>query len=167
MTNEINTNTRPLRRNADLTWSAAGKAPCEFCSIQSACELEDGVASVVCRDTVPALSFQDEVGLSHLANTFRVGRAWEARLRTGDRVGLYNTITKQIFGYARVLSIAAGPIGAILRDHAHANHLLLSDPPETAPRTLATWLRRQYGPRIVNPDTKLTAIYLLRSPGEK
>jgi hypothetical protein len=159
---EINTNTRPLRRLPDLSWSGgSAHSVCEFCSVQDKCNA-GADRPTVCNDTVPALSFQDETGLSHLANTFRVGSAWVARLRVGDRVGLYNAKTNLIFGYSRVIHIDGGSIGRILRDHAHANHLMLATPITDAARELATWLRRNYGPRIINPQSKLTAIYLLR-----
>jgi len=158
----INTNTRPLRRMPDLSWSAGSQhSPCEYCALQSSCAaFAQQPAS--CNVTVPALSFQDETGLSHLANTFRVGSAWVDRLRVGDRVGLYNTKTETVFGYSRVIHVDGGGIGRILRDHAHANHLMLGTLIADAARELATWLRRNYGPRIINPQSKLTAIYLLR-----
>lgn len=160
----LNTNTRPLRRLTDLSWSAGSQhSPCEFCAVRDTCSAGADLPSV-CNDAVPALSFQDEAGLTHLANTFRVGQAWKARLRPGDRVGLYNTVSQTVFGYARVLDVFVGPIGLILRDHAHANHLMLTRPPHVAARELAEWLRRNYGPRIINPQSKLTAIYLLVEP---
>lgn len=158
----LNTNTRPLRRLPDLSWSGGVQhSVCEFCAIQEQCSVGAG-RPLVCNDTVPALSFTDETGLSHLANTFRVGAAWMSRLRVGDTIGLYNTKAAQVFGYASVLFVEAGPIGRILKAHAHANHLMLDRPRENAARDLCDWLRRNYGPRIIHPSAKLTAIYLLR-----
>lgn len=162
--NQINTNTRPLRRLPDLSWSGgSAHSACEYCAIQDKCSAVAG-RPTVCNDTVPALSFTDETGLSHLANTFRVGAAWQARLRPGDRVGLYHSKEQRVFGYARVERVDAGPIRDMLIEHAHANHLMLETPREDAARELCTWLRRNYGPRIINSDSKLTAIYLSREP---
>lgn len=77
-------------------------------------------------------------------------------------MGLYNVKAGKIFGFARVIHVAGGPIGPMLHQHGHANHLMLNRPRELGARELCEWLRRNYGPRLVNTETKLTAIYLLR-----
>lgn len=161
--NVINTNTRPLRRLPDLQWSGGSRhSVCEYCSVQDNCSAVIDRPSV-CNDTVPALSFQDETGLDDFANTVRMGLAWRDRLRKGDRVGLYNVKTQTVFGYARVTLVEGGRLGPMLHAHAAKNHLML-ERPQTAARELCEWLRRNYGPKIVNPQSNLTAIYLQREP---
>ena len=53
---------------------------------------------------VPPLAFQNDVGLSHIANTFRVGVSWSKRLLEWDQVALVSSRTKQVFGHARVVT---------------------------------------------------------------
>lgn len=156
----IDTDTRQLKRqpNGHYT-SGAGKLPCDHCGWNVDCPIRP-VAS--CSLFLPAIPFTDETGLRKVANTVRVGVAWTKRLHVGQTVALYNSVRKAIFGYARVVGMESGPIAHMLANHAHANHLMLDTPPETAAERLHAWQRQQYGPRIIHDETKITAIYLLR-----
>lgn len=159
----IDTDTRQLKLGADgLYRSGAGKIPCDHCGLQLDCPIKPLTG---CSLFLPAIPFTDETGLRKVANTVRVGVAWTQRLKLGQLIALYNSRKKAIFGHARVVGLHAGPIAEILRDHAHANHLMLDLPPEKAAESLHSWQRQNYGPRIIHEGTKLTAIYLLRELG--
>lgn len=119
-----------------------------------------------CDTFLPALPFTDERGLDRKCNTIRVGKAWTERLRIGQVIALYNPRSKVIFGHSEVLATTAGPIDDILATHARFNHLLLDEPQATAAATLHSWLRQNYGPRIIHEKTRLTAVYLQRRSGE-
>jgi hypothetical protein len=160
----INTDTRQLRRTDNGHYvSGAGKVPCDHCGFTLDCPIKMAAPIVhACKMFLPAIPFTDETGLRKVANTVRVGVAWTKRLQIGQTVALYNSAKKVIFGYARVVGMESGPIRQMLHDHAHANHLMLDTPPETAADRLHAWQRQQYGPRIIHDETKITAIYLLR-----
>jgi hypothetical protein len=156
----IDTDTRQLKRDSNGHYrSGAGKIPCDHCGWRVDCPIQPAVS---CAVFLPAIPFTDETGLRKVANTVRVGVAWTKRLVPGQTIALYNSVKKSIFGYGRVLAMDSGPIADVLRDHAHANHLMLDTPPETAAARLHAWQRQQYGPQIIHDRTKLTAIYLLR-----
>jgi hypothetical protein len=120
----------------------------------------------MCNKFLPVIPFVDEIGLDSFANTVRVGVAWSRRLHLRQVVGLYNSKSRQIFGLAHVVSLHVGPIDDILAAHAHMNHIMLEQPVEEAPALLKEWQLRNYGPRIINESTRLTAIYLQREPVE-
>ncbi|HIV77338.1 MAG TPA: hypothetical protein H9899_07420 [Candidatus Sphingomonas excrementigallinarum] len=156
----IDTDTRQLkRRDNDTYTSGAGKKPCDHCAVNRKCELQPRIA---CDLFVPTLPFQDETGLHDIANTVRVGVAWTQRLLTNQVVALYNVKLRHVFGLALVVSTEAGGIDEILDKHAHRNHLMLTTPPHEAATILKAWQRQNYGPRIINEKTRLTAIYLQR-----
>jgi hypothetical protein len=156
----IDTDTRQLKLGADgLYRSGGGKLPCDHCGWKIDCPLQPLKA---CSLFLPTIPFTDETGLRKVANTVRVGVAWTQRLKPGQAVALYNSKAKEIFGHATVLSTHSGGIGPMLKEHAHANHLMLDTPPNEAPHDLWLWQRQNYGPRIIHNDTKITAIYLLR-----
>jgi len=115
---------------------------------------------------IPAFGFMNEVGLDRISNTMRVGKAWSERLVTGDRVGLYNVKRKEMFGSATILSVFTGPIVPMLIKHAHANHTMLDTPRAEAAEMLLRWMRQNYGPRLINKQTHLTAVYLLNDNGK-
>lgn len=157
----IDTDTRQLRRSAAGVYTGgAGKIPCDHCGNQ-VCGLAPATA---CSVFLPALPFRDRTGLDHVANTVRIGKAWTTRLVMNQLVALYDASKKEIFGHSRVIAMDVGPIRPMLERHAHANHLLLGTDRAAAPETLYQWQIRNYGPRIVNEDTTITAIYLLREP---
>jgi len=156
----IDTDTRQLKRDPDGKYrSGGGKIPCDHCARTVDCPLKP---LATCEFFMPALPFNDETGLRKIANTIRVGVAWTQRLDIGQVIALYNVKHRALFGHSRVVGMARGLIKPMLDVHAHANHLMLDTPPEKAASQLYDWLRQQYGPRIINPDTKITAIYLLR-----
>lgn len=158
----LDTDTRTLRRDKEGFYTVgADKTLCNLCGWLSMCQgrlLQHNK----CWSFMPALSFQDEVGLLKVSNTMRVGRAWTQRLTPPQTVALYNVKAKVIFGYADVLSMDDGNIVTMLKAHAHANHTMLDTPNEEAPTKLGAWMKQNYGPRIINEGTALTAIYLLR-----
>lgn len=167
----IDTDTRQLKRRADGTYTSGGtskaggrKIPCSHCAVNAKCELQPLTA---CALFVPAIPFQDEVGLDRLANTVRIGVAWTQRLLIDQVIALYHVRRGEVFGLSRVRWLYAGPIHDMLATHARHNHLMLDQPPETAATTLYNWQRQNYGPRIVHDDTKLTAIYLQRLGSEE
>lgn len=156
----IDTDTRQLKLGKDgLYRSGGGKIPCDHCGWKIDCPLQPLTA---CSLFLPTIPFTDETGLRKVANTVRVGVAWTQRLKPGQVIALYNAKSKIIFGHASVISMSSGMIDDVLRDHAHANHLMLDHPPHEAATTLRAWQRQNYGPRIIHDATKLTAIYLLR-----
>lgn len=160
----IDTDTRQLKRRSDGTYtSGAGKKPCDHCAVNDVCQLKPRTA---CAIFVPALPFQDETGLDRFANTVRVGVAWTQRLLTDQVIALYNPLIKTVFGYARVRRMFSGPIAAMLDRHARHNHLMLDKPPEQAASLLHAWQLRNYGPRIVHDQTRITALYVQRLSGE-
>ena len=155
-----NTDTRHLKRDKDGFYrSSSTKLPCDHCGWSHDCHLRPRAR---CDLFLPSLPFTDETGLRKVANTIRVGKAWTERLIPNQVISLWNSVEKRIFGHARVLSLHTGPIVGMLRDHAHANHLMLDTPPDDAAKLMLEWQRRQYGPRIIHDQTQLTAIYLLR-----
>ena len=158
----IDTDTRQLRRTAEGHYvSGAGKIPCDHCGLV----LECGMAPMSsCSVFMPTIPFVGQVGMNRLFNTIRVGKAWTQRLDPNQTIALYEVKEKRIFGHARVIGHACGNIEAMLKDHAQANHLMLDTPPAEAPAILHSWLRQNYGPRIITDQTNLTAIYLLREP---
>lgn len=158
----INTNTRFLKRDDGGYYYVGGvrKTPCNHCGHMFTCE-DYGLRNR-CLDFMPVFPFQDETGLDRIANTFRVGQAWPTRLIEGQTVGLYNVRSKSLFGHSTVISFHSGSLTDMLFSHGHANHLMLDQPPHQAPAKLYAYLKQNYGPRIINEDTKLTAIYLLR-----
>lgn len=165
----IDTDTRQLKRKtwngSDYFKSGAGKIVCDHCGINTTCT-RAMLEGSLCAEFLPAIPFQDETGLDRPSNTVRVGVAWTQRLRIGDRIALYHAKAKRIFGHAIVTDLVAGPIADVLRDHAHNNHLMLDHDPATAAGELRDWQLRNYGPRIINEKTRLTAIYLQREPAE-
>lgn len=156
----LDTDTRQVRLRDGAYRSGAGKRICDHCGHRATCRLVDQVSQ--CADFLPALPFTDETGLQKVSNTMRVGRAWTERLQIGQTVALYHTKRREVFGYAQVLHHSYGPIVPMLRLHAGANHLMLDTPLKKAPKVLGEWMRQNYGPRIINGDTTLTAVYLLR-----
>lgn len=161
----IDTDTRQLKRDLDGFYrSGAGKKPCAHCGDRAACAWVD--TQVKCETFLPALPFTDELGLDRRCNTIRVGKAWTERLVIGQTVALYHAKRQTIFGHSTVLATIAGPISDILAAHARFNHLLLDTPPAAAAETLHSWLRRNYGPRIIHENTRISAIYLQRRSGE-
>lgn len=124
-----------------------------------ACELKVRTA---CALFLPTLPFQDETGLDGDANTVRVGKAWMSRLLLDQVIALYNVNQKLIFGLASVTELHTGGIDQMLAEHAHRNHLMLTTPPAEAAAILKAWQRQNYGPRIINDQTRLTVIYLRR-----
>lgn len=155
----INTDTRLLRRTDNGFISGAGKIPCDHCGLIQYCPEKP---RIVCQEFMPALPFSDSAGMEKIFNTVRLGKAWCDRLRIGEKVALYHTIEKRMFGIATVLGTVSGPIQQVLRTHAHANHLMLDKDPADAAVQLYAWQLRNYGPRIVHPRATLSAIYLLR-----
>ena len=158
----INTDTRQLKKN-DLGEfrSGAGKIVCDHCGFIQICAVRP---RDLCKQFLPVIPFVDEIGLGDFANTVRVGVAWSKRLQTNQMVALYNSKRQEIFGLARVINLVAGPIDEILARHAHMNHIMLEQPREDAPDLLKKWQLRNYGPRIINEDTRITTIYLQREP---
>lgn len=158
---EIDTDTRQVRRNSDGAYrSGAGKRICDHCASRDICP--DASFETLCDQFVPALPFTDEGGLDRVANTMRVGRAWTERLVPWQMVALYNSKSREIFGYSLVLYTRSGPIVDMLKLHAAANHIMLDTPPNKAPTELGAWMRQNYGPHIIHAGTTLTAVYLLR-----
>lgn len=158
----IDTDTRQLRRNAEGQYvSGAGKIPCDHCGNIMHCAM---APMQTCSVFMPAIPFSVLVGMNRLFNTIRVGKAWTQRLDPGQMIALYEAREKRIFGHARVIGHTSGGITGMLEDHARANHLMLDTPPADAPAILHSWLRQNYGPRIITDQTNLTAIYLLREP---
>ncbi|SFJ49743.1 hypothetical protein SAMN03159338_1570 [Sphingomonas sp. NFR04] len=156
----IDTDTRQLKRRPDDTYtSGAGKLPCDHCAVNDVCQLQRRTA---CAIFVPAIPFQDETGLNRFANTVRVGVAWTQRLRIDQVIALYDAKKQTVFGYSRVKALFAGPIAEILAVHASMNHLMQEKPSYEAARALLQWQRQNYGPRIINEKTRITAIYLQR-----
>lgn len=163
---KIDTDTRQVRRDAAGFYrSGAGKNICDHCGHRSVCANVDQTNS--CADYLPALPFVGDVGFEpgRVANTMRVGRAWTERLDEGQTVALYDTKLKEIFGYAEVHGLFAGPIVEMLQAHASDNHIMLTTHPFKAPTELGAWMRQNYGPQIIHDRTTLTAIYLLRTHG--
>lgn len=156
----IDTDTRQLKRSHNGEYrSGGGKKPCDHCGLTLDCPLKP---LDTCELFMPALPFNDETGLDKIANTVRIGVAWTNRLSVGQVIALYNVRQKTIFGHARVVGMARGMMMPMLKAHAQANHLMLTTPADQAADKLFAWLRQNYGPRIVNADAKLTAIYMLR-----
>ena len=157
----IDTDTRQLRRDGVTGeyFTGAGKIPCDHCGHQFICQAKPRIS---CAEFLPAIPFTDEAGMQKLFNTIRVGMAWTRRLYSGQVISLYSPKSKIIFGHGRVLHTAAGPIDDMLAQHAHANHLMLPESSEEAPSILHGWLKQNYGPRIINETTRITAIYILR-----
>lgn len=153
--------TRHLKRSADGIYrSGGGQIICDICALKPGCGL---TPLQECGHFLPSLGFNDRTGMDVLFNTIRVGKAWPQRLQVGQTVGLWCPYDKAVFGHASVVNMFTGPITDILRKHAGANHLYLGTASFTqASKQLYAWLRQQYGPRIINQDTTLTAIYLLR-----
>jgi hypothetical protein len=161
----IDTDTRQLKLGADGKYrSGAGKIICDHCGIRMLCPLSGTVTA--CEVFEPAIPFQDETGLHKVSNTMRVGVAWTKRLSLGQMIALFNVNSKEVFGRARVIGTYADNIVPMLIEHAPANHLFLETPPKEAAQQLHNWLKQNYGPRIINSETKLTAIYLLRLHGK-
>lgn len=158
----IDTDTRQLRRGDEGHYFAGnGKRICDHCGHNDVCAHRP----MACSLFMPAFPFVGQVGMDRLFNTTRIGSAWLTRLSQGQTVALYDTKAKTVFGHATVLGLFNGQIDAILKVHAQANHLMLETPAEDAPEILHDWLKRNYGPRIITPTTRLTAIYLLRQHG--
>lgn len=157
------TDTRFLKRDEQGFYYVGGsKSPCNLCAIADACPIE-GVMK--CSRMVPAFGFVSDVGLDDVSNTIRIGTAWAYRLQIGQYVALHSP-KEGVFGYARVIHVATGNIDQMLKDHAHANHTMFDTPVEEAPQQLGRWLSQNYGPRIVNETTTLTAIYIVRDHGK-
>jgi hypothetical protein len=160
----IDTRTHNLKRGEDGSYRVGQKSPCGHCGHIRTCQIKP---RQTCSDFMPALTFLDETGLlgNDPVNTVRVGQAWPVRLFKDQIVALYNPKRKEVFGYSKVISTSFGPIATMLFEHAHRNHIMLDRPEDDAPRALGEWLRRNYGPRIINPQTTLTAVYVQRVNG--
>lgn len=153
--------TRHLKRSASGHYrSGGGQIICDICAFKPDCAI---TPLHECSFFLPSLGFNDRTGMEVLFNTIRVGKAWPERIQVGQTIGLWCPDEKAVFGHANVVNMFTGPIAEILKKHAGANHLYLGTAsfPQAA-RQLYAWLRQQYGPRIINGDTTLTAIYLLR-----
>ncbi len=157
----IDTDTRQLKRLSSGSYTTgAGKIICDHCGYADKCIVVPSANQ--CPMFLPAIPFQDEAGLDQPSNTVRIGVAWTKRLKVGQAIALYNVRTQEVFGLAEVVSMFSGQIDDVLEHHAANNHLMLDTPAAEAPALLKAWQRQNYGPRIVNDATKITAIYLQR-----
>lgn len=93
-------------------------------------------------------------------NTFRLGRVWHERLKTGDEVFLMWAKKMQVFARARVGAVYKGKLRELANEHARFNHNQLALDVAGAPDRLMANMTKRYGPHLIT-DTKLaTCIYL-------
>jgi hypothetical protein len=96
-------------------------------------------------------------------NTFRLGRVWASRLRTGDNVFLMDKPHMKVFGLAVVGRLFTGKLRELAEVHAHLNHNQIADPDaEGAAERLIANMMKRYGPHICHDNKLTTCIYLRR-----
>jgi hypothetical protein len=96
-------------------------------------------------------------------NTFRLGRVWAERLKTGDEVFLMWSKKMQVFGRAVVGDVHKGKLRELAEAHARFNHNQTGNPDTAgaADRLIANMMKR-YGPQMVHENKLTTCIYLTR-----
>ncbi|MFP3614744.1 hypothetical protein SB778_32180 [Paraburkholderia sp. SIMBA_050] len=96
-------------------------------------------------------------------NTFRLGRVWHDRLKTGDEVFLMWSKKMQVFGRAVVGDVHNGKLRKLAEAHARFNHNQSANPDTAgaAERLIANMMKR-YGPHICHENKLTTCIYLRR-----
>lgn len=173
----MQSNTRPLRAangafHLGHVARAQGLKLCDFCDRHGRDCVRDTEEG--CTDLVPALFFiPPHIGLDGKFSTFRASSIWyeRARVLMGSHrtIALRETGTMKPLGRARVLNAVRGPFWALMRRHAHTNHLFaLDDPPPSpaeASERLQSWIRSKMGSRYVKErDAICTVLYLKKLP---
>lgn len=141
---------------------------CDFCFRES-CSLERQEDR--CGELIPCLSFLPPlIGLDGTFSTFRASSIWYDRARVVFRshktVGLLNAETGERIGTATLKDAVRGPVGELLKRHAHTNHLIASQnmPPAEAATWLTKWISHNMGSRYVKDPTLIgTVLYLERN----
>ena len=166
--------TRPLRVDRDgiyvgPTALSKGSTICDFCSLKdNGCNLTPRIES--CGQFVPALSFVPPlVGLEGSFSTYRASAIWFARaqhvMKTHRKVGLVNSVTRQLIGIGEITETHKGTFSDLMRDHAHTNHLTkdLGLTQDQADTWLRRWIRNHLGSMYEkNPVATGTVIYVDR-----
>tara|TARA_B110000037_G_C16905808_1_gene418103 strand:+ start:336 stop:674 length:339 start_codon:yes stop_codon:yes gene_type:complete len=100
--------------------------------------------------------------MSDRFNTFRLGRAWSARVEVGTTVSLVDVETKKSFGKAVVESLGIYDMETAYLDHAQHNHLMLDKDADYARANMDKLLRSIYGNMFVASANAMSVIYLKR-----
>ena len=133
---------------------------CSHCGLRPICS---DFAATTCDLFTPIISFRRSIGgWDGVWNTFRIGSAWNKRLRVGDLIGLFDSTTKEIFAYARVRKLAHGKKEDMAAQHGADNHNIRALTLEKAdiPTMVLKRLRKAYGNRIYESSAYCTVIYL-------
>lgn len=116
-----------------------------------------------CDMLVPKFAVKSDHGLVEpkYINTLRTGIAWERRLKQGDIISFVNADTSVEICRRQVYKVESGPYTAMLREHAHRNHLFFQSPllKLDMPNVMDRKLRNLYGNLVIKHAESLTAIY--------
>jgi hypothetical protein len=149
---------------------ATGGTLCDYCSLQSSCEVFPVQNLDRCPEFTPALSFVPPlIGLEGAFSTFRASSIWYDRarviFRSHKQVGLFNAKTKERIGLATLTGAFRGRFEDLMKSHANSNHLARDRgmSAEEAGPWLAKQIRNLAGSRYVkSPDQICTVLYLER-----
>ena len=165
---------RYARRNGDVFYSSTSNySLCRGCGIAKGCKLQSAVEPFknhenwkvqqvvnVCGAYVPVITFKDGTGWKGTANTFRRGSGWFNRVNVRDKVRLFSVNDGVFITDGIVVEKFQGPLGMMLDDHAHMNHLLSSELNMEAPGTLHRILATLYGRNYTGFDEVFSVIYV-------
>lgn len=142
---------------------------CSKCASRESCGIYDTVSNQTqiiapikrCKIFSPLIPFSILDGLdAPVFNTMRVRDAWANRLRVGDKVALYDSLSDHVIGTRTVISTHSGDKQALLKEHARRNHACLSKHIEDPAQYIENVLIRSMGRNFYNSSDKLSVIYL-------
>lgn len=114
-----------------------------------------------CKVFSPLIPFSILDGLNApVFNTMRVREAWANRLRAGDRVAIYDSLSDSVIGTRTVKSVHSGDKQTLLKQHARFNHACLDKQIEDPVKYIENVLVRSMGKNFYNSTDKLSVIYL-------
>lgn len=114
-----------------------------------------------CQSFQPILDFRDQAGTAGQFNTFRLGRAWEQRLKRGDIVALRGS-DKEIFGKACVKALHSGLFSVLNELYGSDNHSAIAAELAGKDFDLGRVMKNCYGSTRFTEDRVVSVIYLER-----
>ena len=148
------------RLDIDLCSKCANK---DNCGIFDRVRKESAIIAPIkrCKIFSPLIPFSILDGLdAPVFNTMRVRAAWAKRLRQGDTVFLYASLTDEVIGKRTVSSVISGNKHKLLTEHAHLNHTCLTKKSDDPVQYVENILMRSMGRNFYNSSDLLSVIYL-------
>lgn len=151
------------RLDIDLCSKCAKQKRCK--AFKTVSKLSDIHAPIKrCKTFSPYIPFSILDGLdAPQFNTMRVREAWANRLRVGDEVVLYNSVSGTEMGTRKVTELHAGSKETLLKEHAANNHACLTKNIEDPVQYVENILIRSMGKNFYNSADTLSVIYLSKA----